>query len=147
MRWVGIAIICSLCNAELLLISTIVSRNRDALPKEVGWFNEYDGNKLVCAVSDTDDDEENMWILKTAYRWAKPRIMSDNEKTLGIDPNIITKGIKEISASLRRMQSITTQCKNINKATDKIGEVMKDEEKKIQGEIDNILYSLRRSET
>ena len=25
----------------------LVSRNRDALAGEVGWFNEYDGNRLV----------------------------------------------------------------------------------------------------
>lgn len=123
----------------------LVSRNRDALPKEVGWFNEYDGNKLVCAVSDTDDDEENMWVLTTAYRWARLRITSDSDSALDIDPDAITKGINEIKASLRRMQSVTTQCKNIGKATDKIEEMMKNEEKKIQDEIDNILHSMKRA--
>ncbi len=123
----------------------LVSRNRDALPKEVGWFNEYDGNKLVCAVSDTDDDEENMWVLTTAYRWARLRITSDNGRALDIDSDVITQGINEIKASLRRMQSVTTQCKNISKATDKIEETMKGEEKKIQGEIDAILHSMKRA--
>lgn len=122
----------------------LVSRNRDALPQEVGWFNEYDRNKLVCAVSDTDDDQENMWVLTTAYRWARLRITSDSDRTLKVDPDVITKGINEIKASLRRMKTVTTQCKNINKATDKIEEVMKDEERKMRDEIDGILHSLKR---
>lgn len=123
----------------------LVSRNRDALPKEAGWFNEYEGNKLVCAVSDTDDDEENMWVLTTAYRWARLRMMSDTDKSLGVDPDAITKGITEIGASLNRMQTVTTQCKSINKATGKIEEVMKEEERNMRDEIDNILHSLRRA--
>lgn len=123
----------------------LVSRNRDALPKEVGWFNEYEGNKLVCAVSDTDDDEENMWVLTTAYRWARLRMMSDTDKSLGVDPDAIAKGITEIGASLNRMKTVTTQCKSINKATEKIEGVMKEEERNMKDEIDNILHSLKRA--
>lgn len=122
----------------------LVSRNRDALPKEVGWFNEYDGNKLVCAVSDTDDDEENMWVLATAYRWVRLRIASDNDRVLGVDPHAITKGINEIEASLKRMQTVTTRCKSISKATREIEELMEDEKRKIGDEINGILYSLKR---
>lgn len=123
----------------------LVSRNRDALPKEVGWFNEYEGNKLVCAVSDTDDEEENMWVLTTAYRWARLRIMSDTDKSLGVDPDAITKGITEIGASLERMKTVAAKCKSINTATGEIEKVMKEEERNMRDEIDSILHSLRRA--
>lgn len=125
----------------------LVSRNRDVLPKEVGWFNEYDKNKLVCAVSDTDDDDENMWVLATAYRWARFRIMSDVRNSLGIDPDTITKSINEIKASIKRMQTVTTKCKSINKATEEIERVMKNEKRKIEVEIDGILYSLKHQDS
>ena len=122
----------------------LVSRNRDVLPKEVGWFNEYDGNKLVCALSENDGEEENVWVLTTAYRWARLRMTSDSDGDLEIDPDVITKGISEIEASLRRMQTVTTKCKSISKAAGEIEELMKEEKQKIKDEIGSILHSLRR---
>ena len=122
----------------------LVSRNRDALPKEVGWFNEYDGNKLVCALSENDGEEENVWVLTTACRWARLRMTSDSDGDLDIDPDVITKGINKIEASLKRMQRVTTKCSSISKAAGEIEELMKEEKGKIKDEIDSILHSLKR---
>ena len=122
----------------------LVSRNRNDLPGEVGWFNEYDGNKLVCAVSETDEDDENMWVIKIAYRWARLRVASGEDKTLDVNPEVITRGVKEIGASLRRMGTVTAQCKSITASAEKIEAVMKDEEKKIRDRIDDIIHSMNR---
>ena len=124
--------------------AVLVSRNRDALPKEAGWFNEYDGNKLVCAVAETSDDDENMWVVRMAYRWSRIRITSDAEKELGVDPEAVMQGIREIEASLRRMATVTAQCKTINASTERIEGVMKDEEKKIRDRINDVIHSLNR---
>ena len=122
----------------------LVSRNRDALPMEVGWFNEYDGNKLVCAVSETDEDRENMWVIKIAYRWARLRATSNEDKSLDVDPEAITQHVKEIEASLRRMATVTTQCKAISASTEKIESVMREEERKIKDRIGDITHSMSR---
>ena len=122
----------------------LVSRNRDALPMEVGWFNEYGGNKLVCAVSETDDDPESMWVLEIAYQWARRRVTSGSEKELGVDPEAVTQGVREIEASLGRMKKVTAQCKVISQSTEKIEGVMKDEERKIMDRINDIIDSLNR---
>lgn len=120
----------------------LISRNRNNLPKEVGWFNEYDGNKLVCAVAETDDDEENMWVIRMAYRWARIRVASGAEKELGVDPEAVTQGVREIEASLKRMGVVTTQCRSISTSTEKIKDVMKEEEEKIRDRIGDILHSM-----
>ena len=120
----------------------LVSRNRDALPMEVGWFNEYGGNKLVCAVSETDDDAENMWVIEMAYQWARLRVMSGDEKELGVDPEAVRQGVREIEASLKRMGKVTAQCKVISESAEKIEGVMRDEEKKIRDRITIIIHSL-----
>ena len=124
--------------------AVLVSRNRDALPKEAGWFNEYDGNKLVCAVSETDEDGENMWVVRIAYRWARLRVASGAEKELSVDPEAITQGIREIESSLRRMKAVITQCRAITASAEKIEDVMKGEEKKIRDKIDDIIHSMSR---
>ena len=127
--------------------AVLVSRNRAALPKEAGWFNEYDGNKLVCAVSETDEDEENMWVVRMAYRWARLRVASSAEKELSVDPEAVTQGVREIEASLRRMGTITAQCKTIAGSAKKIEDVMKEEETKIRDKIEDIIHSMNRSVT
>ena len=125
--------------------AVLVSRNKDALPKEAGWFNEYDGNKLVCAVSETDEGEENMWVVRIAYRWARLRVASGAEKELGVDPEAVTQGVREIEASLRRMGKITAQCKTIVMSTETIEGVMREEETKIKDKIEDIVHSMNRS--
>ena len=119
--------------------AVLVSRNKDALPKEAGWFNEYDGNKLVCAVSEMDDSEENMWVVRMAYRWARIRVTSGAEKELSVDPEAVTQGVRDIEASLRRMGTVTTQCKTISGSAKKIEDVMKEEETKIRDKIEDII--------
>ena len=125
--------------------AVLVSRNKDALPKEAGWFNEYDGNKLVCAISETDEDEENMWVVRIAYRWARLRVASSAEKELGVDPEAVTQGVREIEASLRRMGTVTAQCKTIAGSAKKIEDVMREEETKIRDKIEDIIHSMNRS--
>ena len=125
----------------------LVSRNRDALPKEAGWFNEYDGNKLVCAVSETDEDEESMWVVRMAYRWARLRVTSGAERELGVDPEAVTQGVREIEASLMRMGAVTAQCKTIVASAEKIETVMKEEETKIKDKIDYIIHSMNQPDT
>ena len=122
--------------------AVLVSRNMSALPREVGWFNEYDGNKLICALAETADDDENMWILNMAYRWSRIRVISDGEKELGIDPKVIKQGVNEIKNSLKRIAKINAQCKIIRKSTDTIETTINDENKKIQDMIDDIIHSM-----
>ena len=125
--------------------AVLVSRNKDALPKEAGWFNEYDGNKLVCAVSETDEGEESMWVVRMAYRWARIRVTSGAEKELGVDPEAVTRGVREIEASLRRMATVIAQCKTIAASAGKIEDVMREEEGKIKDNIEDIIHSMNRS--
>ena len=50
--------------------AVLISRSKKMLSHEVGWFNEYDKNKILCALAETDDDEENTWIIGTCSRCA-----------------------------------------------------------------------------
>ena len=112
-------------------------------PKEVGRFNEFDGDKLVCALSETDDDEESMWVLEMAYRWARIRATTAN-KTFEIDSVAITDGISKISESIQTIGNLKTQCKNINKSTDRIATIIQTEKSKMEMEMAIIRDSVKR---
>ena len=122
--------------------AVLVSRNRNMLGREVGWFNEYDMNKLVCALSETDDDDENLWVIDMAYRWARQRVVSDSDKRLGIDPKLVKQNIKDIEASMNRMVEITKQCRNITTATEAIDNKIKEEVQIIRDKINHIIHSM-----
>ena len=122
--------------------AVLVSRNRSMLNQSVGWFNEYDKNKLVCALAETDDDDENAWVIDIAYRWARHRIVSANDKQLGIDPELIKQNINDIGASMNRMGAIVKQCRSITSSTATIESTLKNEEQFIRNKIDCILHSI-----
>ena len=82
-----------------------------------------------------------------AYKWARLRVTSGAERELGVDPEAVTQGVREIEASLRRMEAVTSQCKTITASAEKIKAVIKEEETKIQDKIDYIIHSMNQPDT
>lgn len=96
-----------------------VSKFKESFPRKIGWFNEYEGNMLVCALGSKEANSIFPEILNIAYQWAKLRLKSKttlNEEAI----DTIIEGIKEINAKLNRFSQIKTQCTNINKAAKEI---------------------------
>jgi len=121
-----------------------VSKYKESLPKKVGWFNEYRGNMLVCALGSSDADTFFPEILNIAYQWAKLRLKREitiEEEAL----EVITEGISEIERKLDTFSQIKEQCTNVEKATEKIRKIsdnlrgsIKEELNKIQKAIEKV---------
>ncbi|OGO42749.1 MAG: hypothetical protein A2Z05_07020 [Chloroflexi bacterium RBG_16_60_22] len=98
-----------------------VSKYKEAFPKKIGWFNEFRGNMLVCALGSKEADLFFPELLNIAYQWAKLRVtkeISIKEEAL----ETISESIKEIESKLDTFSQIQRQCTNIDKATDEIRE-------------------------
>jgi len=96
-----------------------VSKYKEALPKKIGWFNEFRGNMLVCTLGSKEANTFFPEVLNIAYQWAKLRIGKEvtiEEKALGM----IAEGIKEIEITLDTFSQIQRQCTNVDKATEEI---------------------------
>lgn len=96
-----------------------VSKFKEALPKKVGWFNEYGGNMLVCALGSKVAGTFLPEILNIAYQWAKLRVEREitmEEKAL----ETVVKGMKEVERRLEAISQIQKQCTNVEKATGEI---------------------------
>jgi len=121
-----------------------VSKFKESFPRKIGWFNEYEGNMLVCALGSKESNSIFPEILNVAYQWAKLRLKSRtilNEEAI----ETITEGIKEINAKLNQFSQIKTQCTNINKATKEIRDLsdilredIKEHIKQMQASIETI---------
>lgn len=123
----------------------LVARSRASLPGSVGWFNEYDGNKLVCAV---EDEEGNPAIggemIQTAYKWARARLGIMGAPEAGeVDTDLIAAKAAEIDGHASELASIRRECTNIDKSSEKIRGWAASAEKGIKAQMAEIVESLK----
>ncbi len=118
-----------------------VSKYKESLPKKVGWFNEFRGNMLVCALGSREGDTFFPEILNIAYQWAKLRVEREitiEEKAL----EAVVEGIKEIDRKLNMFSQIKRQCTNVKKATEEIEKLSDELKGGIEKEIRELLALL-----
>jgi len=114
-----------------------VSKYKEALPKKIGWFNEFRGNMLICALGSKEADTFFPEVLNIAYQWAKLRVTKEitiEEKAL----ETINEGIKEIAIRLDTFSQIQRQCTNVDKATEEIRELSDKLKNSIEEQISKI---------
>ena len=109
-----------------------VAESTKAISKDIGMFNEYDEKYLVCALSD-DEMNPNDMVLKAAYKWARNRVMSRGKENL--DVTAAHESIRRIQESLKKLNSLSTQCTNIRKAADAIDGSVNSVRRDIEDEI------------
>lgn len=120
-----------------------VVKNKESIPKSIGWFNEYDGNQLVCAVENGDGDSLiDGEIIHIAYKWARAKLRIESAKEKKLDPSIIIEKTESIKKKIADMRKIKTQCTSIEKSTESIRETAKNTETEIKKDLDAIIESL-----
>jgi|SaaInlStandDraft_2_1057019.scaffolds.fasta_scaffold66272_2 hypothetical protein len=120
-----------------------VAKNKDALPESIGWFNEYDGNHLVCAVENNDGEAIiDGEIIHIAYKWARAKLRLESSDEKRLDPAYIIEKTSEIQTKIGDMRKIKTQCTSIEKSTKEIRETAKDTEASIKKDLEEIIESL-----
>ena len=123
----------------------LIARSRSSLHDSIGWFNEYDGNKLVCAVEDGDGNAAlDGGMIQVAYKWARARAGDARETEVGeVDAALIEKKAKEISDHIGELKSIKRECTNIDKSSENIRGWAESAERGLKAKIDAVVESLR----
>jgi len=117
-----------------------VSKYKEALPKDVGWFNEY-GNILVCALGSSEANSFHPEILEIAYQWAKLRLKREGE----VDKEAVEVAISELDKlndQLNELSKIKTKCSNARKALDEIENIAKGLENSLKDQLDSLKRAL-----
>jgi hypothetical protein len=91
-----------------------VLRDPAGFPKEVGTFNEYDGDKILCVFG--PDGE----LLEAAYRWARATLLLGLADRRGVDVAAVEAGIAEARRALREISRIEGKARAIAKGADEI---------------------------
>lgn len=96
------------------VFAVAVAKEHTAFAKEVGAFNDYDTNKVLCRFG--DDGE----LLEVAYRWARAAVLVGAAVNDGIDISVISAAIDEARKALREMARIEGKAKAIAQGADEI---------------------------
>lgn len=119
-----------------------VAKNRDSLPESVGWFNEYDGNHLVCALENNGDSMIDGEVIHIAYKWARARLRIETSKETKFDASFIMKKVSDIQNNLSELRKVKLQCTSIEKSAGTIKDLTKSTEAQIKADLDELLGSL-----
>lgn len=96
------------------VFAVAVAKEHTAFAKEVGAFNDYDDNKVLCRFG--DDGE----LLEVAYRWARAAVLVGAAANDGIDISVIATAIDEARKALRELARIEGKAKAIAHGADEI---------------------------
>ena len=111
----------------------------DQLPNKVGWFNEYDGEYLVVALSDGDEDQSADELVKVAYRWSRMRLLEELTPTgQDIDVSEIQSKVKGTERTLEDFRNIRTKLTNIEDSSQSIRDILGE----IESDLDDQLRTI-----
>lgn len=91
-----------------------VAKDYNAFAKEVGAFNDYDSNKVLCRFGDGGE------LLEVAYRWARTALLIGAASDAGIDMTVVGNAIDEARKALRELSRIEGKAKAIAHGADEI---------------------------
>jgi hypothetical protein len=123
-----------------------VVKDKDSLPKQVGYFNEYPGNQLVAVYAVGTEEVSDGELLEIAYKWARSKLLFQKGEVTGIDMTNVSDRLEEIQSSIKSFSQVLKQCTNVEKATNKIRRLCAEMSEEISFSIHHINYEIRNAE-
>ena len=120
-----------------------VSKKREALPKYVGIFNEYDDNKLVIALgSELEDEIIHDDLIRVAIGWARSKLKQQSGQGSAIDTGKIRIKIESVQKKMENLENIKAKCTGIQNHTKEIMAIAKEVKDNIDANLKKILESM-----
>lgn len=113
-----------------------VAREASAFAKEVGSFNEYDANKLLCRFGDGGE------LFEAAYRWARTTLLAASLDDAGSDVETIEAGIEEARRALRELSRVEGKAKAISQGADEIQSLVSFQIRRLSAALDKAAAGL-----
>jgi hypothetical protein len=122
------------------VFAVAVAKEQTAFAKEVGAFNDYDGNKVLCRFGQTGE------LLEVAYRWARAAVLVNSAADDGIDVSVIGAAIAETRKALREMARIEGKATAIAQGADEIRGLVTFQVRRMNSALDDAAATLASEE-
>ena len=118
----------------------IVFECESYIPNKVGYFHEFDSERLCVALKETDDDDVEPGFLRIAFNWARTRAVQGYvDSGSAFNPETIQNAVSEVSDSIDRFSTIRKKTTSIRKTANEIDGELED----IEGEVKSDLTDIR----
>ena len=125
----------------------IVFECESYIPNKVGYFHEFDDERLTISLSQNEEDEIDPAFLSIGFNWARTRVIqkhADADSTL--DPERIQTAVTEITDSIGRFSTIRRKSTRIKGITDEIDTELSSIESDIKSRLADIRMEIQASE-
>ena len=125
----------------------IVFECESYIPNKVGYFHEFDSERLSIALKETEDDDVEPGFLRIAYNWARTRTVQGYvDSGTAFDPEAIQNAVSEVSDSVDRFSTIRKKTTSIRKTANEIDEELEEIEGEVKSELADIRTEIQTAE-
>lgn len=122
----------------------IVFEAESQVPNKVGYFHEFDNDRLAVALSKDEEEEPEPGYLRIAFSWARTRAIQAHVDTgTDLDPEAIQTEVSEIEAEIDRFSTIKKKTTSIKKTANEIDEQLENIETEVKTRLTDIRTELR----
>ena len=126
------------------VFGVLLAKQQNQLPKKVGWFNEYEGNQLVAAVTDGKDDRLFDPLVRFVYSYARTRALAEaSGGTVELDLPAVRSEIEGLQGDLAEVTQIKGRCTKIENLSDEIRSGADEMQRSIEDRTQNLVKMLR----
>lgn len=123
--------------------AVMVLRNTDAPPNKLGWFHEFDRQRLSIVLTDSVDDEPDWRLLRFSLNWARTRVAQAragefseyNEEAIEDDLNEVRDLIDDFEEIRGSARSIHSQASDIEEQAQSMERRMRTRLAAVQAEL------------
>lgn len=125
----------------------IVFECESYIPNKIGYFHEFDNQRLSVALSETDEDDIEPGFLRIAHNWAKTRAVQGYvDSGTAFEPETVQAAVREVSDSINRFSTIRKKTTSIKKTANEIGVELDEIEGEVKSELTNIRTEMQTTE-
>ena len=124
----------------------IVFECESYIPNKIGYFHEFDDERLSIALSDNEDDEIDPAFLRIGFNWARTRAIQNRiDSGSEFDPEQVETAVTEITDSIDRFSTIRSKSTRIKGIADEIDNELDDIESDIKSRLATIRMEIEAS--
>jgi hypothetical protein len=102
-------------------VAIFVSKCESYLPNKLGYFQEFDKQRLSVCLSEDDDDDLDRGFLQIGLNWARMRAIEEHVDTgTCLDPGTVQAQVENVHQRVERVAEVKKKCSSITKTAEQI---------------------------
>lgn len=102
-------------------VAVFVSECESYVPNKVGYFQEFDKQRLAVCLSENEDDELDIGFLQVALNWGRMRALEEYvDSGTEIDPEVIQVRVENVHDRVKQVSEVKKKCSSITKSAEAI---------------------------